>query len=387
MKKILTILTASLLLIFSSTAHAAPFGWNTFRSALLSGKYGASFTTETVTKQLFSAATELTISGGAVTVTQTAHRIDTQGDAASDDLDTINGGSAGQMLFIRADHADRTVVVKHNTGNILTGGSDISLTDTNKYLLLMYDGTLSKWVVVSGGGGSGDMTNPMTTAGDIIVGGADGTPGRLAKGANNSIFGVNSAGILGYYTSILIDNSAAQFYDATTPTKLIKVSPVNVTATKTFTFAPYVTDDVTHSPTITSSYIDYGGLGLITTGVIKGRINIVADADGRTIGGVTEITGTLHLATGAGTWTLPDRDSSAGVGQNLCLYSTGDNAVVLDPDAEDKIRYNGTLGGAGKSLTSASQAGNFVCVVLTDYDGDIAHWTTFGVSGTWTLEE
>lgn len=240
--------------------------------------------------------------------------------------------------------------------------------------------------VPRGSGGTGGMTNPMTTAGDIIYGGADGAATRMAKGANNSIFGVNSAGILGYFTSILIDNSAAQFYDATTPTKLIKVSPVNVTATKTFTFAPTVTDDVTHSPTYTSSYIDYGGLGLITTGVIKGRINIVADADGRTIG-VTEITGTLHLATGAGTWTLPDRDSSAGVGQNLCLYSTGDNAVVLDPDAEDKIRYNGTLGGAGKSLTSASQAGNFVCVVLTDYDGDIAHWTTFGVSGTWTLEE
>lgn len=28
------------------------------------------------------------------------------------------------------------------------------------------------------------MTNPMTTAGDIIVGGTDGAPNRLAKGTN-----------------------------------------------------------------------------------------------------------------------------------------------------------------------------------------------------------
>lgn len=38
--------------------------------------------------------------------------------------------------------------------------------------------TSGAWTTAGGGG----MTNPMTTAGDIIVGGSSGTPGRLAKG-------------------------------------------------------------------------------------------------------------------------------------------------------------------------------------------------------------
>jgi hypothetical protein len=53
------------------------------------------------------------------------------------------------MLAIRASHTDRTVVVTE-TGNIYCGGSSISLDDTKKYVLFLYDGTLSKWVVVGG---------------------------------------------------------------------------------------------------------------------------------------------------------------------------------------------------------------------------------------------
>jgi len=38
----------------------------------------------------------------------------------------------------------------------------------------------------------------MTTAGDIVVGGASGVPTRQAKGANNRVFGVDASGVLGY---------------------------------------------------------------------------------------------------------------------------------------------------------------------------------------------
>jgi hypothetical protein len=47
------------------------------------------------------------------------------------------------------------------------------------------------WVTFSGGGGGG-MTNPMTTAADIIVGGVSGTPARLAKGTAFQGLRVNS---------------------------------------------------------------------------------------------------------------------------------------------------------------------------------------------------
>jgi hypothetical protein len=113
----------------------------------------------------FAPATELTISGGAVTATQVLHLIDTESDADSDDLVTINGGVDGLQLEIRAAHTDRTVVIKE-TGNILTGGSDIRLDDTNKYILFTYDGALSKWVVV----GAAQNAVTFATAAEITTG-------------------------------------------------------------------------------------------------------------------------------------------------------------------------------------------------------------------------
>lgn len=85
---------------------------------------------------IFDAATELTIAGGIITATQGYHRIDTQADAASDDLDTINGIAEGEVVIFRAENAARTVVLKHNTGNILCGGAaDISLAEANDCLV------------------------------------------------------------------------------------------------------------------------------------------------------------------------------------------------------------------------------------------------------------
>lgn len=45
---------------------------------------------------------------------------------------------------------------------------------------------------------SGGMTNPMTTADDVIIGGASGAATRLAKGGNNTVLGVDGSGVLGY---------------------------------------------------------------------------------------------------------------------------------------------------------------------------------------------
>lgn len=89
------------------------------------------------------AAVELTISGGVVTKTKGYHSIDTQGGAGSDDLDTINGGSEGDVLLLRAENAARTVVLKDGTGNLQLG-SDITLDDIDLIAPLLYDG--SNWI-------------------------------------------------------------------------------------------------------------------------------------------------------------------------------------------------------------------------------------------------
>ena len=87
---------------------------------------------------LLEEADELIINAGSVTLTKSYHAIDTEADAATDDLDTIAGGTEGRILIVCAEHTDRTVVLKHGTGNLILG-NDISLDDTNKHVALICD--------------------------------------------------------------------------------------------------------------------------------------------------------------------------------------------------------------------------------------------------------
>src|ERR1017187_8986083 len=52
---------------------------------------------------------------------------------------------------------------------------------TNTYCLITDGAGNLSWAANGAGGG---MSNPMTTLGDIITGGASGTPGRLGIGSN-----------------------------------------------------------------------------------------------------------------------------------------------------------------------------------------------------------
>jgi len=97
----------------------------------------------TKTRLVVADETELTIASGGVTVTQPYHKIDTESDAASDDLDTITAAvGAGEIIILFAENDARTVVVKNGTGNILTAdGEDYSIDSDDKSIVLLYDGT------------------------------------------------------------------------------------------------------------------------------------------------------------------------------------------------------------------------------------------------------
>lgn len=107
------------------------------------------FAGATLTTDFFKlgTATELTIASGVVTATRSHHTIDTQSDDATDDLDTINGGSSGRILVIYPADSGRTVVVKHGTGNIrVRGGADITLDDAEDTAWLIHNGT--NWLAI-----------------------------------------------------------------------------------------------------------------------------------------------------------------------------------------------------------------------------------------------
>lgn len=91
---------------------------------------------------------ELTISSAEITITHSVHIVDTEGDAASDDLETISGGQEDQILLLSSADNARNIVIKHGTGNIITDTQkDITLDITNDNVILKYDS--NNWIVIS----------------------------------------------------------------------------------------------------------------------------------------------------------------------------------------------------------------------------------------------
>lgn len=90
-----------------------------------------------------------TIAAGVISATGVSYlRIDTEASAATDDVDTINGGIDGQRLLVRAVSIARTVVLKNGTGNIICG-SDITLDNSADNAEIQYDSSLAKWFLIS----------------------------------------------------------------------------------------------------------------------------------------------------------------------------------------------------------------------------------------------
>jgi hypothetical protein len=99
-------------------------------------------------------AVEVTIdSGGAITVTQTHHSIDTYANAATDNLDTINGGSTGNIIILRSVTSSRDPTLRDTAvsgGNIsLDGGVQFQMNSSSDYIMLLYNAANGLWEELS----------------------------------------------------------------------------------------------------------------------------------------------------------------------------------------------------------------------------------------------
>lgn len=128
-------------------------------------------------------ATELTIASGAITVTQPYHSVDTEGDAASDDLDTITAAvGVGEIIVLVANNTGRTVVIKHNTGNVkLADATDFSLDDTEKSITLLKQ--TGNWIEIARGKGAVTPTFKWAPVQAPIV-----TDSAAAATSNNEVY-------------------------------------------------------------------------------------------------------------------------------------------------------------------------------------------------------
>lgn len=83
------------------------------------------------------AAGELTIASGGISITKSYHTVDTEGDAPTDDLESIGGGNEGRILVLRAASNDRIVVLKDGIGNLRLGGADVYLDNIGTHVMLI----------------------------------------------------------------------------------------------------------------------------------------------------------------------------------------------------------------------------------------------------------
>lgn len=135
-------------LLFYNGTQWITVAYNTLADGIYAAT-GAWTGPQTFQKILYGASSELTIATGSVAATRSAHTLDTEGDAATDDLDSITGGSVGMQLLVRLESAARDVVLKHAIGAdkiACPGGQDITLGAATDWALLEYNGT--QWTVV-----------------------------------------------------------------------------------------------------------------------------------------------------------------------------------------------------------------------------------------------
>jgi hypothetical protein len=126
-------------------------------------------TAVTTTRLKFADFTELTIASGAITVTQPLHTVDTESNAASDDLDTVTAAvGSGEIVHLRAENAARTVVVKHGTGNIvLSDNADFSLDEVEKSITLIRKGSSWYELARAAGASAQDFDTVYTNTADL----------------------------------------------------------------------------------------------------------------------------------------------------------------------------------------------------------------------------
>lgn len=138
-----------------------------------------------------------TTTGDNVTLATPTKVVSVLGDSALNSVAGITGpGFANYVIF--ANKSGDSIIWRNNSGSasvgnrLNTGGADYTQVD-GSFLSFVYDTANAVWIMNQAG-----MTNPMTTAGDLIYGGSSGLPTRLAATTAGSYLRLNSSGVPAY---------------------------------------------------------------------------------------------------------------------------------------------------------------------------------------------
>lgn len=90
----------------------------------------------------------LTISSGEITVTQSAHTVDTEGGASSDDLVAIDGFEDGMILQLKNSSPSRPITLLDGSGNLALAGN-FTLSGPRDTIVLKYYAPAAVWEEIS----------------------------------------------------------------------------------------------------------------------------------------------------------------------------------------------------------------------------------------------
>lgn len=263
------------------------------------------------------------------------------GDQVGDGV-TITGAGTAISPF---------VAVGDGTGTDDQTASEVAVTTTSFNGHLANDSTsdtVQKCLDLLDDIASGGMTNPMTAAGDMIVGGTAGAPVSIAKGANNTIWGIDSSGTLGWQSSFSLDDSAAQFFHSADQLGWIDCSEISHGYTRkmyfpNFDFRPAVLGNNLFPA---SSYLSFGA---------------TAGTDGY---GIRDNSGTMEYKNFGGAWT--------GIGSGGGGTSAG-------------AQYDVQIAGAANDFAAVTGEFKYQDHTLSIGTGGMSQAKTSGTPGLFTL--
>ena len=294
----------------------------------------------------------------------------------------VTGGLTGVVAAAR--WAGATSTGSPASGTFTTG--DFVTTLDGAMWICTAGGSPGTWAQVGAGGG-GAMTNPMTTTGDLIKGGAGGTPARIGIGSAGQALVVSagapawgSVGIAGGGTGQATQQAALDaLAGAVTNNQVLAGNGTHVT------LRALAAADI-------PQLADYAPTGL--TGATSATRYVGATASGAPGSGtfvtgdfITTLDGHIFVCTTGGT---PGTWANAGASAGVSTFNSRSGAVV-PANADYLAVASGGLTGAttatryaGGTTSGAPASGTFSTGDFTvDVSGDMWVCTSGGSPGTW----
>lgn len=250
----------------SSPGYLSAADWNTFNGKQAAGSYITALTGDGTASgpgsAVFTLANVNTNTGTFASVTVNAKGLVTAAAALSGDATT--SGAALTLASVNSNtgtFASATFNAKglataaaNLSGDITTTGSAATLATVNSnvgsftYASITVNG---KGLVTAASSGAGPLINPMTTLGDIIYGGASGTPTRLPGNTTTTPEFYTSTGAAGSATAPTLTGStgSGSVVLATSPTLVTPVlgTPSSGTLTSCTLFSGLTTEGLMYA--------------------------------------------------------------------------------------------------------------------------------------------